>query len=99
MLEVFGSPFARSINVVVALLFGYLVAAVSDKDGMDYAVSSKIDAGQICHDIIVHSTGIIYEKILSHHPIISCPIVSCHAMPCHAVSCHLMSSDIMAFLV
>lgn len=46
MLEVFGSPFARSVNVVVALLFGYLVAAVSDKDGLDYVVSSKIDAAE-----------------------------------------------------
>ena len=35
----------RSINVVVALLFGYFVAAVSNNDGNDYVVSTKIDAG------------------------------------------------------
>ncbi|CAM9697695.1 unnamed protein product [Ectocarpus fasciculatus] len=43
-LEVFGSPFMRSINVVVALLFGYFVAAVSENNGNDYVVSDKIDA-------------------------------------------------------
>ncbi|CAN0482047.1 unnamed protein product, partial [Laminaria digitata] len=46
MLEVFGSPFMRSINVVVALLFGYFVAAVSEKNGSDYVVGSKIDAAE-----------------------------------------------------
>lgn len=35
----------RSINVVIALLFGYFVAAVSDNNGDDYVVSTKIDAG------------------------------------------------------
>lgn len=35
----------RSINVVVALLFGYFVAAVSSDNGNDYVVSDKIDAG------------------------------------------------------
>ncbi|CAM9171480.1 unnamed protein product [Ascophyllum nodosum] len=44
ILEVLGSPFMRSINVVIALLFGYLVAAVASKDGNNYAVSDKIDA-------------------------------------------------------
>lgn len=59
LLEIFGSPFMRSINVVVALLFGYFVAAVSrnsdsltaNEDGSvpdnfdQYVVSDKIDAG------------------------------------------------------
>ncbi|CAN0382306.1 unnamed protein product [Ectocarpus sp. 12 AP-2014] len=44
LLEVFGSPFMRSVNVVVALLFGYFVAAVSENNGNDYVVSDKIDA-------------------------------------------------------
>lgn len=35
----------RSVNVVVALLFGYFVAAVSSDDGNDYVVSTKIDDG------------------------------------------------------
>ncbi|CAB1115931.1 unnamed protein product [Ectocarpus sp. CCAP 1310/34] len=35
----------RSVNVVVALLFGYFVAAVSENNGNDYVVSDKIDAG------------------------------------------------------
>lgn len=39
----------RSINVVVALLFGYFVAAVSNNDGNDYVVPTKIDAGvRVC---------------------------------------------------
>lgn len=46
VLEVFGSPFMRSVNVVVALLFGYLVAAVSKNDGNDYVNSAKIDSGE-----------------------------------------------------
>ncbi|CAM9679279.1 unnamed protein product [Ectocarpus sp. 13 AM-2016] len=44
LLEAFGSPFMRSVNVVVALLFGYFVAAVSENNGNDYVVSDKIDA-------------------------------------------------------
>lgn len=48
LLECFGSPFMRSINVVVALLFGYFVAAVSNNNGNDYVVSTKIDAGVCC---------------------------------------------------
>eukprot|EP00904_Undaria_pinnatifida_P010137 jgi/Undpi1/6253/HiC_scaffold_20.g08737.m1 len=43
---VFGSPFMRSANVMLALLFGYLVAALSSKNGDDYVVSSKIDAAE-----------------------------------------------------
>lgn len=31
--------------MVVALLFGYFVAAVSENNGNDYVVSDKIDAG------------------------------------------------------
>lgn len=45
LLEIFGSPFMRSINVVVALLFGYFIAAVTTNDGNDYVVSDKINAG------------------------------------------------------
>ncbi|CAM9667929.1 unnamed protein product [Pylaiella littoralis] len=44
LLEIFGSPFMRSINVVVALLFGYFIAAVTTNDGNDYVVSDKINA-------------------------------------------------------
>jgi uracil-xanthine permease len=32
----------RNCNVIIALLFGYLVAALSDKDGDAYVISSKI---------------------------------------------------------
>ncbi|CAM9517470.1 unnamed protein product, partial [Choristocarpus tenellus] len=33
----------RSINVVVSLLFGYLIAAVSENNGMKFVTTDKID--------------------------------------------------------
>ena len=33
----------RNCNVILALLFGYLVAGLSDKDGADYVIGSKIE--------------------------------------------------------
>ncbi|CAM9880560.1 unnamed protein product, partial [Sphacelaria rigidula] len=36
----------RSVNVVIALLFGYFIAAVSSHQGEKYVVSDTIDAGK-----------------------------------------------------
>ena len=36
----------RSVNVFIALLFGYIIATVSSKDGADYTFNDKIVAGE-----------------------------------------------------
>jgi NCS2 family nucleobase:cation symporter-2 len=41
-IELFGSVFMKNCNVIIALLFGYLVAALCDKDGADYVISDNI---------------------------------------------------------
>ncbi len=71
LLEIFGSPFMRSINVVIALLFGYFVAAVSRNadseinfDGFvpenfdQYVVSDKIDAG-VCACVYIYGVFLV----------------------------------------
>lgn len=47
-IEIFGSPFMKNTNVIIALLFGYFIAGVStykDEDGVeyDYVTESKIE--------------------------------------------------------
>jgi xanthine/uracil permease len=42
LIEIFGSPFMKNANVVIALCFGYLIAAVTNYNGLDYVDSSKI---------------------------------------------------------
>lgn len=44
IIELFGSPFLRNISVIIALLFGYMLAGVTSHDGKDYVTSSQIDA-------------------------------------------------------
>lgn len=46
LLELFGSSFMRSNNVVIALLLGYLIAAVSKHEGNNYVVNDKIKDGE-----------------------------------------------------
>lgn len=46
LLEVFGSPFMKSNNVVIALVVGYVIAASSSHEGNRYIVNDKIDAGE-----------------------------------------------------
>lgn len=41
-IELFGSIFMRNCNVVIALLFGYIIASFSDVGGARYVESSKI---------------------------------------------------------
>lgn len=42
-IEIFGSPFLKNSNVIIALLFGYFVAGVSRRDGNRYVISDPID--------------------------------------------------------
>eukprot|EP00929_Paragymnodinium_shiwhaense_P059043 TRINITY_DN2955_c0_g1_i11.p1 TRINITY_DN2955_c0_g1~~TRINITY_DN2955_c0_g1_i11.p1 ORF type:complete len:433 (+),score=66.68 TRINITY_DN2955_c0_g1_i11:1829-3127(+) len=51
LIELLGSPLMKNCNVIIALLFGYLVAGVSSYDGLDYVIpigeeGSKIDAAE-----------------------------------------------------
>ena len=42
-MEIFGSPFMRNASVILALLFGYLIAAVTTYQGKKYVITTKID--------------------------------------------------------
>jgi NCS2 family nucleobase:cation symporter-2 len=42
LIEVFGSVFMKNCNVIIALLFGYLVAGLSDYNGAKYVASDRI---------------------------------------------------------
>lgn len=43
VIELFGSTFMKNCNVLLALLFGYLVAGLSNYEGLPYVDSSKIN--------------------------------------------------------
>ncbi|GLC34611.1 hypothetical protein PLESTB_001242600 [Pleodorina starrii] len=43
VLEVFGSPFMRNASVILALLFGYMIAACIKFKGKKYVTTTKID--------------------------------------------------------
>eukprot|EP00877_Chromochloris_zofingiensis_P003759 jgi/Chrzof1/13384/Cz07g31020.t1 len=47
LIELFGSPFMRNAAVVIALLFGYLIAAVSRYDGKSYVSTDGIKAAPV----------------------------------------------------
>ena len=42
VIELFGSVFMKNCNVILALLFGFFVAGVSDYNGLNYVDTSKI---------------------------------------------------------
>jgi len=42
VIEIFGSVFMKNCNVVLALLFGYMCAGLSNYQGSEYVLSSKI---------------------------------------------------------
>lgn len=42
-LEIFGSPFMRNCSVIIALLFGYFIAAVTRYNGKRYVTTGLID--------------------------------------------------------
>lgn len=42
-LEIFGSPFVRNASVIIALLFGYVIAVVTKHKGLKYVITDKID--------------------------------------------------------
>jgi xanthine/uracil permease len=42
-IEFFGSIFMKNCNVIIALLFGYFVAAVSSYEGESYVDTSRIE--------------------------------------------------------
>jgi len=44
LIELFGSTFMKNSNVIIALLFGFLVAGCSNKNGDNYVTSTAIDA-------------------------------------------------------
>lgn len=44
LIEIFGSPFLRNCGVVIALLFGYMLAGVTRYNGLKYVTSAKIDS-------------------------------------------------------
>ena len=41
-IELFGSVFMKNCNVIIALLFGYLIAGVTDYEGAKYVTNSNI---------------------------------------------------------
>ena len=43
IIELFGSPFMKNANVIIALLFGYFVAGVSRAEGMKFVPDTKIE--------------------------------------------------------
>ncbi|GAB4815854.1 hypothetical protein N2152v2_002900 [Parachlorella kessleri] len=44
IIELFGSPFLRNCSVIVALLFGYFLAAVTRHDGKAFVTTQAMDA-------------------------------------------------------
>lgn len=42
VIELFGSVFMKNCNVVIALLFGYMIAGLSEKNGAPYVISENI---------------------------------------------------------
>jgi uracil-xanthine permease len=42
VIELFGSVFMKNCNVILALLFGYFIAAITDKDGDAYVLTDNI---------------------------------------------------------
>mmetsp|Transcript_7484 Transcript_7484/g.15379 ORF Transcript_7484/g.15379 Transcript_7484/m.15379 type:complete len:629 (-) Transcript_7484:284-2170(-) len=47
LIELFGSTFMKNSNVILALLFGYMVAGVSSYDDLPYVDSAKIKAAPV----------------------------------------------------
>jgi len=47
VIELFGSTFMKNCNVILALLFGYFVAGVSNYEGLPYVDTSKIEAAPV----------------------------------------------------
>jgi uracil-xanthine permease len=43
-IELFGSPFMRNSQIIIALLLGYLIAGVSKRDGLTYVDTANIKA-------------------------------------------------------
>ena len=43
-IELFGSVFMKNCNVILALLFGYMIAGLTDLDGAKYVDTSKIES-------------------------------------------------------
>jgi NCS2 family nucleobase:cation symporter-2 len=46
IVELFGSPFMKNANVIIALLFGYFVAGVSRAEGMKFVPDTKIESAE-----------------------------------------------------
>lgn len=44
VLELFGSPFMRNVEVIIALLVGYMIAGIATYDGKKFVTGSKISA-------------------------------------------------------
>lgn len=55
VLELFGSPFLRNCEVVVALLFGYIVAIIASYDGKDFVTTTKINNAPAITFLWVHT--------------------------------------------
>ncbi|KAG2500223.1 hypothetical protein HYH03_001801 [Edaphochlamys debaryana] len=47
ILEIFGSPFMRNASVILALLFGYMIAACVSWEGKKYVITDKIDTAPV----------------------------------------------------
>jgi NCS2 family nucleobase:cation symporter-2 len=46
LVELFGSPFMKNANVIIALLFGYFVAGVSRAEGLKFVPDTKIKSAE-----------------------------------------------------
>ena len=46
LVELFGSPFMKNANVIIALLFGYFVAGVSRAEGNKFVPDTKIESAE-----------------------------------------------------
>ncbi|EFN55989.1 hypothetical protein CHLNCDRAFT_145360 [Chlorella variabilis] len=63
ILELFGSPFMR--NVIIALLFGYMIAGIATYDGAKFVTGAKISAAPAITFLWVHTFPLkIYAPLI-----------------------------------
>lgn len=57
-IELFGSTFMKNCNVILALLFGYMVAGLTNYNGLPYVDTSKIEDAPAVDFLFTHWFGI-----------------------------------------
>lgn len=57
-LELFGSTFMKNCNVILALLFGYMIAGLTNYNGLPYVDTTKIDEAPVVDFLFTQWFGI-----------------------------------------